>query len=75
MVFFLMDVLSLFYFLGLNLRIKIEDCIYVQDLIFIKFNLKTSFYYMSLIKKAGNTDKHTEKIKIPYMGFGDFLFN
>lgn len=62
--FFLNDTVLPFYFLELNLKIRIEGCIYVQDLIFIKFNLKVCFYYMNIVKKE-KIDKHTEENKNP----------
>lgn len=43
MGFVFIDTLSPFYFLEVNLRIRIEACIYVQYLFFIKSNLKASF--------------------------------
>ena len=49
--FFLNDTVLPFYFLELNLKIRIEGCIYVQDFIFIKFNLNVCFYYMNIVKK------------------------
>ena len=54
-IFFpLVDTFYPFYFLELTLKIIVEDCIYVQDLIFIKLNLKISFYCINIVKKIEN---------------------
>lgn len=60
--FFPLNTLLPFYFLELNLKIRTEDCIYFQDLIFIKFSLKM-FLLHEHCKKGENIDKHTGENK------------